>query len=47
MYLSDFFDIPQYEACWGEEWRMGGYFEFYQLEIFHNASSPETLQFVL
>ena len=25
---------------------MGGHFEFYQLEIFQDASSPETLQFV-
>ena len=26
---------------------MGGHFEFYRLEIFQDASSPETLQFVL
>ena len=45
--LSDFHDIPQYQACRGEKWTMGGHFEFYRLEIFQDASSPETLQFVL
>ena len=45
--LSDFHDIPQYQACRGEYWQIDGYFEFYRHEIFPDASSPETLQFVL
>ena len=45
--LSGFHDIPQYEACRGEYWPKGGHFEFYQLEIFQDASSLETSQFVL
>ena len=45
--LSGFHDIPQYEACQGELWPIGGHFKFYRLEIFQDASSSETLQFVL
>ena len=45
--LSGFHDILQYKACQGEQWPIGGHFQFYQLEIFQDASSPETLQFVL
>ena len=45
--LSGSHDIPQYEACRGEQWSIGGHFEFYRPEIFEDASSPETLQFVL
>ena len=45
--LSGFYDIPQYQACRGEYWPIGGHFKFYQLEFFQDASSPETLQFVL
>ena len=44
--LSGFQDIPQYQACRGEYWPIGGHFEFYQLEIFQDASSPKTLQFI-
>ena len=44
--LSGFHDIPQYQACRGEYWRIGDHFEFYQPEIFQDASSPETLQFI-
>ena len=44
--LSGFHDIPQYQACRGEKWPIGGHFEFYQLEIFQDAYSPETLQFI-
>ena len=44
--LSGFHDIPQYQACRGEKWPIGGYFEFYQLEIFQDVFSPETLQFI-
>ena len=44
--LSGFHDIPQYQACRVEYWPIGGHFEFYQLEIFQDASSPETLQFI-
>ena len=44
--LSGFHDIPQYRACRGELWPIGGHFEFYQFEIFQDASSPETLQFI-
>ena len=40
--LSGFHDIRQYQACRGEYWPIGGHFEFYQLEIFQDASSPET-----
>ena len=45
--LGGFRDIPQYQACPCELWPMGGHFEFYRFEIFQDASSPETLQFVL
>ena len=45
--LSGFHDIPQYEACQVEWCPIGGHFEFYWLEIIQDASSPETLQFVL
>ena len=45
--LTGFHDILQYQACRGEEWPIGGYFEFDRVEIFQDASSPETLQFVL
>ena len=45
--LSGFHDILQYQACRGEYWPIGGHFEFYQLEILQDASSPETSQFVL
>ena len=44
--LSGFHETPQYEACRGEQWPMGGHFEFYRSEIFQDVSSPETLQFV-
>ena len=44
--LSGFHDIPQYQACRGEYWLIGGHFEFYQVQIFQDASSPETLQFI-
>ena len=44
--LSGFHDIPQYQACRGEKWLIGGHFEFYQLQIFQDASSPETLQLI-
>ena len=44
--LSGLHDIPQYQACRGKLWPIGGHFEFYQLEIFQDASSPETLQFI-
>ena len=44
--LSGFHDIPQYEACRGEYWPIGGHFKFYRLEIFQDASSAETSQFV-
>ena len=37
----------EYEACRGELWPIGGHFVFYRLEIFQDASSPETLQFFL
>ena len=45
--LSGFHDIPQYEASRGEKWPIGGHFEFHRRQIFQDASSPETLQFVL
>ena len=45
--LSGFHDIPQYQACRGEEWPMGGHFQFYRLEIFQDASSPETSCFIV
>ena len=45
--LSGLHDIPQYQACRGESWPIGGHFEFYRHEIFQDASSLETLQFVL
>ena len=45
--LSDFQDIPQYQACRGEKWPISGHFEFDQVEIFQDASSPETIQFDL
>ena len=45
--LSGFHDIPQYEGCRGEQWPIVDHFEFYRYEIFQDASSPETLQFVL
>ena len=32
--LSGFHDIPQYEACRGEEWPIGDHFEFYDLKFF-------------
>ena len=45
--LSGFLDIPQYQACRGEKWLIGGHFQFYRPEIFQDASSPETSQVVL
>ena len=27
--LSGFHDIPQYQACRGEKWPIGGHFKFY------------------
>ena len=45
--LSGVHDILQYQACRGEYWPIGGHFQFYQLEIFQDASSPGTSQFVL
>ena len=44
--LSGFHDIPQYQACRGEYWPIGGHFKFYHFEIFQDASSSETLQFI-
>ena len=44
--LSGFHDIPQYQACRGEYWPIGGHFEFYQLEFFQDASFSETLHFI-
>ena len=45
--LSGFHDIPRYQACRGEYWPIGGHFKFYRLGSGQDASSPETLQFVL
>ena len=44
--LSGFHDIPQYQACRGEKWPIGGHFSFYRLEIFfkmHPLLKPHNL----
>ena len=45
--LRGFHEFPQYQACQGELWPIDGHFKFYQPKIFQDASSTETLQFVL
>ena len=43
--LSGFYDIPQYQACQGEWWPIGGHFLCYRLKFFkmHPLLKPHNL----